>query len=139
MPSNIVKILPCKTEAKTQQILYLLTMTILHKNASIWFSVSGNGPAIVLLHGFLEDSSMWTDLASVLSKKNKVICIDLLGHGKTDSLSYVHTMEEMADTVLTVLKHLGLRKYTFIGHSMGGYVALAFEKHILKILKGYVY
>jgi len=111
-------------------------MTITHKNATIWYTVSGEGSAIVLLHGFLEDSSMWNDLVEKLSKKNKVICIDLLGHGKTDSLGYVHTMNDMADAVLAVLKHLKLRKYTFIGHSMGGYVALAFAKLHTKSIKG---
>lgn len=111
-------------------------MTIIHKNASVWFTVSGKGPAIVLLHGFLEDSSMWHDLIPLLSKKNKVICIDLLGHGKTESIGYVHKMEDMADAVQAVLKHLRLRKYTFIGHSMGGYVALAFAKKHTRNVKG---
>ncbi|WP_397364371.1 alpha/beta fold hydrolase [Olleya sp. R77988] len=111
-------------------------MTITHKNASVWYTVSGKGSAIVLLHGFLEDSSMWNDLVALLSKKNKVICIDLLGHGKTESLGYVHTMDDMANAVYAVLKHLKLRKYTFIGHSMGGYVALAFAKLHTKNIKG---
>ncbi|MGB6267978.1 MAG: alpha/beta hydrolase [Olleya sp.] len=111
-------------------------MTIIHKNASVWFTVSGKGPAIVLLHGFLEDSSMWHDLIPLLSKKNKVICIDLLGHGKTESIGYVHKMEDMADAVQAVLKHLRLRKYTFVGHSMGGYVALAFAKKHTRNVKG---
>ncbi|WGD35601.1 alpha/beta hydrolase [Olleya sp. YS] len=111
-------------------------MTITYKNASIWYTVTGNGPAIVLLHGFLEDSSMWRDLVPLLSKKNKVVCIDLLGHGKTESIGYVHTMEDMADAVCAILKYLKLRKYTFIGHSMGGYVALAFAKLYTKNVKG---
>ncbi|RAJ18058.1 alpha/beta fold hydrolase [Olleya aquimaris] len=111
-------------------------MTITHKNASVWYSVSGKGPAVVLLHGFLEDSTMWQDLVPLLSSKNKVICIDLLGHGKSESIGYVHTMEDMADAVHTVLKHLKLRKYTFIGHSMGGYVALAFAKQNTHNIKG---
>ena len=49
----------------------------------------------------------------------------MLGHGKTDCLSYVHTMEEMAEAVQAVLSHLKLRKYFLVGHSLGGYVSLA--------------
>ncbi|WP_452220628.1 alpha/beta fold hydrolase [Lacinutrix salivirga] len=111
-------------------------MTISYKNSTVWYSVTGKGSAIVLLHGFLEDSSMWNTMVPLLAKKNKVICIDLLGHGKTEAISYVHTMEDMADAVFAVLKHLNLRKYTFIGHSMGGYVALAFAKKHPESIKG---
>ena len=68
---------------------------------------------------------MWDKIIPVLSKKNRVITIDLLGHGKTDNLSYVHTMEDQAKMVKSVLKHLKLRRFTIIGHSLGGYVSLA--------------
>ena len=104
--------------------------SINYKNTKISFSDEGKGTAIVLLHGFLENSSMWSKVAKELSKTNRVICIDLLGHGKTGCLGYIHTMELMAETVAAVLNYLKVRKSILIGHSMGGYVALAFaEKH----------
>jgi pimeloyl-ACP methyl ester carboxylesterase len=56
-------------------------------------------------------------------KKNQVITIDLLGHGETECLGYVHTMEDNADAVHSVLLELGIRKSILVGHSMGGYVA----------------
>jgi len=68
---------------------------------------------------------MWEDYAQTLSKRHRVVCIDLLGHGKTPPMGYVHSMEEMAEAAKAVLDHLHLRRYTVIGHSMGGYVALA--------------
>ncbi len=111
-------------------------MTILYKNIPINFSIEGKGTAIVLLHGFLENSTMWKDIIVELSKKYRVICIDLLGHGKTESCGYVHTMEEQAFMVKTVLNHLKLRKYVLIGHSMGGYIALSFTKLFSKNVKG---
>jgi len=111
-------------------------MILDYKGIKVFYKDSGKGKAVVLLHGFLEDSSMWNTLIPELSKKNRVICIDLLGHGKTESLGYVHTMETMAETVYAVLKHLRLRKYIFIGHSMGGYVALAFAKLHTESIKG---
>lgn len=110
--------------------------SINYKNIQVAFSSEGKGQAIVLLHGFLENSKMWNDVKNELIKQNRVICVDLLGHGKTDDLGYVHTMEEMAMLVKSVLNHLKIRRVTLIGHSMGGYVALAFAEKYLKNVKG---
>ena len=108
--------------------------TIRFKNTNISFSVEGKGTAVVLLHGFLENVTMWNSVLKELEKRNKVICIDLLGHGKSDCIGYVHSMELMAEAVEAVLKHLRIRKTIVVGHSMGGYVALAFaEKNPTKI------
>ncbi len=111
-------------------------MFILHKNTKIHFSSKGNGNTVVLLHGFLENSNMWHTISDVLSKKNRVICIDLLGHGETENHGYIHTMEDQAEMVKAVLDSLRLRKYILIGHSMGGYVALAFANLYAKNIKG---
>lgn len=111
-------------------------MILQYKGINIFYTDEGKGSAVILLHGFLEDSSMWNDAKKIISKKNRVICIDLLGHGKTGNIGYVHTMEDMADMVYFVLKHLKLKKYTFIGHSMGGYVALAVAKLYTQNIKG---
>src|SRR6056297_1191352 len=96
-----------------------------YKNGKIHYTVAGNGPALVLLHGFLETIDMWKNFVPEFSRSHQVICIDLLGHGQTDSIGYVHTMEDMADAVLAVLIHLKIEKAHVVGHSMGGYVALA--------------
>jgi len=109
---------------------------ITYKNIQVNYTSTGKGSAIVLLHGFLENSSMWSDLIPVLSKKNKVITIDLFGHGKTENLGYIHTMGEQATMVRELLKSLNIRKVTLIGHSMGGYVALAFAELFPKNTKG---
>lgn len=71
---------------------------------------------------------MWTDYATLFSEKHRVITIDLLGHGKSDSLGYVHSMEDNAKVVQEVLKHLKIEKAIILGHSMGGYVGLAFAE-----------
>jgi pimeloyl-ACP methyl ester carboxylesterase len=99
---------------------------ILYKNTKIFYSDTGKGKAIVLLHGFLENQAMWQDLVPELRQKHRIITIDLLGHGKTECLGYVHSMEDNAEAVQAVLYKLRIRKAVFIGHSMGGYVALAF-------------
>jgi pimeloyl-ACP methyl ester carboxylesterase len=109
-----------------------------YKNINLAYSDTGKGTAIVLLHGFLENSSMWDILAAEYVKKYRIITIDLLGHGQTECLGYVHTMEDMADAVHAVLHELRIRKAIFMGHSMGGYVALAFAELYPDMIKGIV-
>lgn len=81
---------------------------------------------------------MWDFYVPELAKKNRVITIDLLGHGATECLGYVHTMEDNADVVHAVLSELRIRKAIFVGHSMGGYVALAFAELYPDTVKGLV-
>jgi pimeloyl-ACP methyl ester carboxylesterase len=111
-------------------------MNLLYKNTNVNFTSTGKGSAVVLIHGFLENNSMWQEVSQELSKKNRVICIDLLGHGKTGNLGYIHSMEDQAHMVKAVLNHLRLRKSIFVGHSMGGYVALSFAKLFPSTIKG---
>ena len=94
----------------------------------IAFTVEGKGETIVLLHGFLESSTIWKNVVSAFKETHQIIAIDLLGHGKTEKLGYIHSMETMAETVHAVLSELKVEKASIIGHSMGGYVALAFAE-----------
>lgn len=103
-------------------------MTVTFKNIPIFYTDNGVGKPVVLLHGFLENSTMWDAFLPELTKKNRIICIDLLGHGQTGCLGYLHTMEQMAEAVEAVLEHLNITQSIIIGHSMGGYVALAFAE-----------
>lgn len=98
-------------------------MTLKHSN--IHFTDHGHGKPIIFLHGFLETSSIWKPIITEFTTTHRVICIDLLGHGKTDSPNEIHTMELHAQAVKTVIDHLKITTTTIIGHSMGGYVALA--------------
>ena len=111
---------------------------ILYKNTKISYSDTGKGNAVVLLHGFLENQTMWQDLVLELSKKHRVITLDLLGHGETECLGYIHSMEDNADVVQAVLSKLRIRKAVFVGHSMGGYVALAFAELYPEKIRGLV-
>lgn len=112
--------------------------TIHYKNSKIAYSDQGKGTAIVLLHGFYENKEMWNAFVPEFSKKHRVICIDLLGHGSTECIGYVHSMEDQADMVYTVLHELKLKKAILVGHSMGGYVALAFAELYPDFMKGLV-
>jgi pimeloyl-ACP methyl ester carboxylesterase len=111
---------------------------ILYKNTNISYSDTGKGTTIVLLHGFLENKNMWQKFVSEFSTKYRVITIDLLGHGDTECLGYIHLMEDNADAVHEVLSKLRIRKAIFVGHSMGGYIALAFAELYPESIKGLV-
>jgi pimeloyl-ACP methyl ester carboxylesterase len=109
----------------------------IYKGVEINYSLKGNSKrTVVLLHGFLENIKVWEDYNKVLAKHNTVFAIDLLGHGKTACLGYVHTMEEMAACVKQVLSDNNKRKAVLIGHSLGGYVALAFGDKYPDALNG---
>lgn len=110
--------------------------TTTYKNTKISYSDTGKGTAIVLLHGFLENSHIWDFFISEWSKKYRIIAIDLLGHGESECLGYIHPMEDQADMVHEVLSELRIRKAIFAGHSMGGYVALAYAELYPENVKG---
>lgn len=85
---------------------------------------------VVLLHGYLESMLVWDDFVPLLCKQMRVVTLDLPGHGISVVAGSVHTMDYLADVVRGVLDTLGIERCTLVGHSMGGYVALAFcEKH----------
>lgn len=112
--------------------------TFIYKNTKISYTESGKGNALVFLHGFLENKNMWLNYEHFFSTKYRVITIDLFGHGKSESLGYIHTMEDQADMVYALLSDLRIRKASIIGHSMGGYVALAFGELYPENLKNLI-
>lgn len=95
------------------------------RDKNIFFNDIGQGNPIVLLHGYLESKEIWGDFAESFAKYNRVIAIDLPGHGETGFIDNIHSMEMMAESVKNVLDFLLIHKAAIIGHSMGGYVALA--------------
>lgn len=110
--------------------------SISFKNINISFSDLGKGQAIILLHGFLENKTMWKGVEKELLKRNRVIAIDLLGHGETDCLGYVHHLDLFSEAIEAVLKSLKLRRFYLIGHSLGGYIALTLANRNVAKVKG---
>jgi len=106
------------------------------KNTKISYTDSGKGPVVVLLHGFLENKHMWKEVIPIISKNKRVLALDLLGHGQSGCLGYIHSMEIMAEAVSAVLKSLRIRKITLIGHSMGGYVSLVLSEKNPEMIRG---
>ena len=109
-------------------------MYIPFSKGEIRYKAEGQGPAIVFLHGHMESAKIWKSYSENLSKKFRVIRIDLPGHGKSSVFSEVHSMEFMADSVRAVFEAEKISNALLVGHSMGGYVALAFaETHPDKV------
>lgn len=100
------------------------------RNTKIHFEAKGTGEPVVLLHGFLASKEIWQETATRFSTDAYCIAIDLPGHGNSGNFSEIHSMEDMAEAVFRVLQELSVSEANFIGHSMGGYVALSIlEKH----------
>ena len=92
---------------------------------TLYYSVEGNGTPVVLLHGFLEDHSMWDQVASELKPAGcKIITLDLPGHGKSRFDGEHCAMTWMAQVVDELLSILKVENPFVFGHSMGGYVGL---------------
>ena len=107
------------------------------RDSLIRYRVNGKGETIVLLHGYLESLEIWGDFQDELVKNYQVISIDLPGHGKSASYSGNHSMEFMADAVKSVLDQLNIKQCFLVGHSMGGYVTLAFIEMYSHLLSGF--
>ncbi len=100
---------------------------------------SGKGEkCIVLLHGYLESMYVWDDFLPLLTPRVRVVTVDIPGHGISDAIAEIHTMELMADTLRDMLDAMGIERVTMVGHSMGGYIALAFCEKYPERLDGVV-
>lgn len=98
------------------------------KFPNISYTVYGEGNPIVLLHGFPFDRHLWDSICAGLAKGYKVLVPDLPGCGKSSFSGEDLSVEDMAEFVFEILNHEHIEKAIIAGHSMGGYVALAFAE-----------
>ena len=97
-----------------------------YQSVALEFEEHGHGTPLVCLHGFPFDHTIWQPLVPRLEKAAHLILPDLRGYGKSPAPDGVYTMREMAEDVVCLLDRLHLEKAVVVGHSMGGYVSLAF-------------
>jgi pimeloyl-ACP methyl ester carboxylesterase len=102
--------------------------TLSHKKGRISYSVYGEGKAVLFVHGFGEDSQIWQNQVSRFGNDFKLIVPDLPGSGKSDFIPEVFSMEEHADMLEQLLTEENVEAADIVGHSMGGYIALAFAE-----------
>ena len=88
----------------------------------------GKGTPLVLLHGFPLDHHLWDDIVLLLEDTFDLILPDLRGFGESETIDTPYKMEDYASDIASLLDHLGIQKAAVAGHSMGGYVALAFAR-----------
>ena len=88
----------------------------------------GKGTPLVLLHGYPLDHHLWEEVAPLLEDTFDLILPDLRGFGESTTVGSPYTMDDYASDVAGLLDQLGIQKAAIAGHSMGGYVALAFAR-----------
>lgn len=102
------------------------------------YTKDGNGPNVVLLHGFCEAKEYWDEAMETLAKSFTVISIDLPGFGSSPELKQNTTMETLAEAVHNQLVAMEIDEFVLVGHSLGGYVSLAFIEKYAQMIKGLV-
>lgn len=85
----------------------------------------GNGKSVVLLHGFCESKAIWQQLMNELSPRARLLAPDLPGFGENSAIHGDITIDDMAEQVSVWMDEMGIKSASVIGHSLGGYVALA--------------
>lgn len=109
-------------------------------NTNIAYLVEGEGEPVVLLHGFGEDSSIWRNQVAYLKNKYKLIVPDIPGSGKStmlEGLSQAITLGDYAVCIQALLRHEKIDECCIFGHSMGGYITLAFVELYPNFVKGF--
>jgi len=86
--------------------------------------VTGAGSAIVFIHGFLCDTTLFSHQVATLEHSYRVLNIDIRGHGRSDSVDSPFTLYDLVDDVINVLDAQGVTNAIWVGLSMGGFVAL---------------
>jgi len=102
------------------------------------FTDAGEGLPLVFLHGFPLSRGAWSKQVDAFQAKDRVIAPDLRGFGESGASAGPVFMSRYAEDIHALLLHLGTGPVILVGHSMGGYVALAFAKAFPDLLRGLV-
>jgi pimeloyl-ACP methyl ester carboxylesterase len=104
---------------------------------SFSYNVWGNGKVIVLIHGFAEDSRIWQPQIEFLKSNFKLLVPDLRGSGLSASAQTPSNIEAFATDIKEMLEAENIRSCTMLGHSMGGYITLAFAEMYPSVLNAF--
>lgn len=113
---------------------------IIFRDKKVHYSVSGNGRNVMLLHGFTENSHIWDKQKPNLEKNYRLIIPDLPGSGDSEMLENAN-LEDFAEVIKAIadkeMLHSKDDQFTLIGHSMGGYITLAYAKKYPETLQSF--
>lgn len=90
------------------------------------YRIGGSGPLLVLIHGITSSSATWDRVLPKLARRYTVLAPDLLGHGHSDKLRGDYSIGAHANTIRDLLDKFGYASASFVGHSLGGGVAMQF-------------
>lgn len=109
-----------------------------YENTEIYYKVMGEGQPVVLLHGFAEDSNIWNEQVSFLQQQCQLIIPDLPGSGKSGMLQKDNAIiDDFAASVNALLATQNIERCILVGHSMGGYITLAFAERYAEKLQAF--
>jgi len=94
----------------------------------IAYTRKGTGKPLILVHGYPLDHTIWDEVLSLLENDFDIITPDLRGFGQSDIVESQYKISDMAADIAGLLDQLGIEKAVIAGHSMGGYVSLAFAR-----------
>lgn len=97
---------------------------------------SGHGTPLLLVHGYPLDHSIWAPIVPLLEDRADLILPDLRGFGESQASASGFGMHDMAADLAALLDRLGIERVALAGHSMGGYVALAFARRYPRRVRG---
>ncbi len=117
----------------------MIEKSIRLRNTQVYYKVTGQGTPLVLLHGFAEDNDIWKYQQDALSKQYRLIMPDLPGSGQSGLVEDMR-IEALSEIVKQVIDQeipaAAAGSICLVGHSMGGYIALAFAEKYGQLLKG---
>jgi pimeloyl-ACP methyl ester carboxylesterase len=90
------------------------------------YRIAGSGPPVVLIHGMVNSSRHWQAVARRLADRYTVIAPDLVGHGDSATPRGDYSLGAHASVIRDLLSTLGIERASFVGHSLGGGIAMVF-------------
>lgn len=117
-----------------------MTKNITYNGTEIFYHVYGEGKPLMLLHGFGETSSVWKNQIESLKSICTLIVPDLPGAGKSRELNIEITdisLSDFSDCIYSILQKEDIKECIMLGHSMGGYIVLAFAEKYPGLLKAF--
>lgn len=112
-------------------------MNIQVNQADVAYREEGNGEPILLIHGFCGSLDYWNNVIEELARTNRVIAVDLPGHGGSAVQENIKEINQYATFIKDFIDTMKIEQVTMFGHSLGGYITLAFAEKYSDRLKGF--
>ena len=107
-----------------------------YQTYDISYKINGTGPVLLLIHGFLEDHTIFKEISVHFQKDYQIIEIDLPGHGLSKTIKQPITMDQIGHIIGALIEKLQLKTVTIIGHSLVVYVGIATIRNFPSLVNG---